>query len=123
MKTHVITFKSRFAPLVESCLKKQTVRPNRKRAIETGDILSLRVWTGRPYHSPQRILGSAVCTRVATIIVDSFGLRLDGEAWNLGNADRFAVLDGFANYCEMLMWFKAEHGLPFVGIVIKWDPL
>ena len=43
-------------------------------------------------------------------------ITLDGEL-----ADRFARADGFANWNEMREWFKAEHGLPFDGVVLYWQ--
>ena len=43
-------------------------------------------------------------------------ITLDGE-----HADRFARADGFTDWNEMREWFKAEHGLPFDGVVLYWQ--
>ena len=37
-------------------------------------------------------------------------------------SDDIARADGFGNFFEMLEWFEREHGLPFEGIMIRWEP-
>lgn len=81
---HVVLFQRRFAPLVESGAKLQTIRLPRKRTIHAGDTLSLRTWTGAPYRSKQRPLRTATCTAVRPIVIDSY--------WN---DDETARADGF----------------------------
>ena len=36
--------------------------------------------------------------------------------------DRLAVKDGFSNWRDLVKWFEREHGLPFTGILIEWEP-
>lgn len=35
--------------------------------------------------------------------------------------EAFARADGFAGLEALLAWFRAEHGLPFTGILIEWN--
>lgn len=121
----VIMFQPRFAALVESGEKLQTVRPTPKRLVRVGDKLSLRQWTGKPYRSKQRVLREAIVTQVQTIWFDGCNIRLDG--WNIAAGffptspeHEFARADGFRGVVEMAEWFESTHRLPFTGIVIKW---
>lgn len=108
-RNHVILFQPRFAALVQAGTKCQTIRPPRQRAIQVGDTLSLRQWTGKPYASKQRILRTAICTAVGPIF-------LDCDCTD----ERLAAADGFATAAEMVAWFAATHRLPFSGILIQW---
>jgi hypothetical protein len=127
-RRHVILFQPRFAPLVEAGAKLQTIRPLRKRPVQSGDVLDLRTWTGAPYRSPQRKLREVVCTRTAQIEIDSLrglvwiGEGFESELLTRRQADRFAQRDGFKGRGEMADWFEAMHGLPFAGVLIEWAP-
>lgn len=111
-------FKPRFAPIVESGEKCQTVRPMPKRLPKVGDRISLRCWTGLPYRSKQRVLREATIIGVQRCQISSQGnVYIDGEPAPKG----FAKADGFRSHCEMVNWFRAQHGLPFDGVLIRWD--
>ena len=114
---HVRMFKPQFAPLVESGVKRQTVRPYPKRMPKAGDQISLREWTGKPYRSKQRVLREAVITEVSSVDITETGIAVNSYA---EPCDDFAVADGFRDFFELRDWFKATHGLPFEGVVIKW---
>ena len=127
-------FKPRFARLVESGAKLQTIRPIPKRVPRVGDGLSLREWTGKSYRSEQRILGRAFISALKICRITDDGITLPSDVGgfmhSLGApmtflsgdfADMFARADGFADWAEMRDWFKAEHGLPFVGLVYYWE--
>jgi hypothetical protein len=122
---HVRMFKPQFAPLVESGVKCQTVRPKPKRMPKAGDRISLRMWTGKPYRSKQRVLRESEIVQVQSIWFNGVTILLDdpkGEKGLLPRAveEAFARADGFENLKAMSDWFEANHGLPFEGIVIKW---
>jgi hypothetical protein len=125
----VLTFQPQFAPLVRAGTKTQTIRAPRKRPIQSGDPLSLREWTGRPYMAPQRLLLEAVCTETAWVElnIDSAGefyIGVNGVRVFLpGQEDAFAVRDGFVDAGQMQAWFEKTHGLPFEGTLIKWRGL
>ena len=50
-------FKPRFAELIRSGAKRQTIRPTPKVLPEAGDIIDCRQWSGLPYRSKQIRLG------------------------------------------------------------------
>jgi hypothetical protein len=114
---HVRMFKPQFAPLVAAGTKCQTVRPTPKRMPKAGDRISLRMWTGKPYRSKQRVLREATISEVAMVDITETGIAVNSYA---APCDDFAVADGFRNFFELRDWFKATHGLPFEGVVIKW---
>ncbi len=124
--TFVRLFKPQFAPLVERGEKLQTVRPTPKRMPKTGDRISLRCWTGKPYRSKQRVLKYATISKVQTIWFNGVTILLDDPRAEKGLLSReveeaFARADGFENLTEMSSWFESNHGLPFTGIVIYWQ--
>ena len=121
---HVRMFKPQFAPLVESGAKCQTVRPTPKRMPKPGDRISLRMWTGKPYRSKQRVLRESEILAVETISLCDTGRELlvyvNGHELHPEEINAFAVADGFKGGIEMFNWFESTHGLPFDGVVIKW---
>ena len=114
-------FKPRFAALVEAGTKTQTVRPTPARMPKAGDKLSLRMWTGKPYRSKQRVLREATVLHVVRIKLDCFDMWFDGVRASEAKQEAFAIADGFSSAYEMLDWFDNEHGLPFEGVVILWQ--
>jgi hypothetical protein len=120
-------FKPRFAALVEAGVKCQTVRPTPKRTPKPGDRISLRVWTGLPYRSPQRVLREAEVTEVIDITINDEGVFLyevgRGGSGGAPDRDSFAQDDGFANWSDLRAWFEEAHGLPFSGILIRWKAI
>ena len=115
-----LMFQPQFEPLILSGRKPHTIRPKRKIPLKVGQPLSLRVWTGKPYRSPQREFMKAVVEKVwpasihmSHIIVNSIILGTDSEK-------DFAWSDGFADADCLRNWFLKTHGLPFEGEVIYW---
>lgn len=118
----VRTFKPQFAPLVEAGTKLQTVRPVPKRMPEAGDQISLRTWSALPYRSKQRRLREGMIERVRELILHATGqIELAGRYLTTPEMEAFARADGFADLEALLAWFRAEHGLPFTGILIEWN--
>lgn len=114
----VIMFQSRFASKIIDGSKVHTIRGERKRGIKSGDILSLREWTGKPYRSKQRILNQVICVGVSIITIPSpMSCTINLKFW-----EPLARNDGFDSFSEMLKWFHETHGLPFTGTLIEWIP-
>jgi hypothetical protein len=122
----VLMCQPQFEPLIVSGVKIHTIRPPRKRPIKPGDELSLRVWTGKPYRSPQReILRTRVRFVFKVRILPRGVVRPD----LLTKFDFPTVLDrtltarrdGFKSWRFMKQWFLNTHGLPFDGELIHWD--
>jgi len=131
-----LNFQARFAPLVESGEKRQTIRAYRKdgRDPKPGDTLYL--YTGMRTKAC-RMVGAASCRSVMPIGIDKdggiwrgdcatievlgkefrvTGYELYGTAW----CTRIARADGFDDVGQMRQWFEKTHGLPFEGLIIRW---
>jgi uncharacterized protein YqfB (UPF0267 family) len=121
----VLTFLPRFAPKVKAGEKLRTIRGERKRPIKVGDKLSLRMWSARPYNSPQIILRESVCMKVTRVELHQNQVTI-GEGASLHaltapvNLNNFARLDGFADWADMVAHFNTARGLPFTGVLIEW---
>jgi hypothetical protein len=104
--------------------KLHTIR--RSARMKKGTKLSLRVWTGLPYRSPQRMFVETECTGVQKIHIwqDSFGGRYvvvddRDEILSDGMVERLALNDGFENVDQFFSWF----GFEFTGYIIHWHDL
>lgn len=121
----VIMFQPRFAALVESGNKTQTIRPTRKRPLQVGESVSLRKWSGVPYRSPQIELRTAWIVGVVPVKLEQYraDMMITVNTYTLysDQACAFAWADGFPHLASMFDWFEATHGLPFVGQLIRWQ--
>ena len=114
-------FQPRFAPLVESGAKRQTVRKTPVRIPHAGDMLSLREWTGKPYRSKHRELLRAPCRMCVGIELDIDRVSIIGMPMLTPEMrEEFARKDGFEDWNDLLFWFALNHGFPFDGILIRW---
>ena len=119
-----INFQKQFADAVESGEKRQTIRRFRKDATNplVGDTLFL--FTGqRTEHC--RLLREVRCTSTSIFEIHTHddggvSLMLDLQRLTIAEGDQLAKADGFAGVPELLKWFEDTHGLPFVGLLIKW---
>ena len=116
-----INFQPRFADLVASGAKTQTIRKSNR--FKVGDTVQL--YTGQRTKQCRK-LGEGVVTEVAWIRLwrNRIGY-FQVECWSAGlqtNPDitDFAIADGFIGAQEMADWFRDTHGLPFGGWLIKW---
>jgi hypothetical protein len=113
-------FQPQFEPPILDGTKIHTIRPTPKRLPQIGEEFVGFVWTGKPYRSPQREFFQSKVSFAHPLSIDARGFVW--ENFNLINrwSDEFACRDGFANYTQMLEWFRTHHGLPFEGIIIYW---
>jgi len=140
-RRHVIMFQPRFAALVESGAKRQTIRPWRLRMIDVGDVVDLRTWTGLPYRSKQRRLREAmVCQKTPVLISVMVTPRFTDRTVRIGYGDSpalsglalqaFATADGFTGPEEFFGFFTRAYAKPtrfgtalnFHGQLIRWQP-
>lgn len=123
-------FQPRFAELVESKVKRQTIRKMPVRMPRIGDILSAREWTGKPYRSKQRELLRTPFVGIYGVHLNSVSLsmfNLAGEhpraisfCQSRSSRDCFARWDGFESWADLVEWFETIHALPFEGILHTW---
>jgi len=119
-----LNFKQRFAPLVESGAKRQTIRAMRKdgRDPAPGDVLQL--YTGMRTRGCRK-LREEVCTSAEPIGIgrDGFVLLGDGDGFKKLAPDEIEALaaaDGFESVEAFFDFFNTTHRLPFNGLLIKW---
>jgi len=118
-----LNFQQRFAAAVESGEKRQTIRAVRALPLKVGDTLHL--FTGMRTRACRR-LGTVVCTEVTPFEIVSAGgwsiyWVLDDQCMTNDECDALAKADGFASEYEMTEWFDRTHGLPFEGVLIRWE--
>jgi hypothetical protein len=110
-------FSERFAPLVESGVKRQTIRKPRVNG-HAGVDDWLQLYTGQ--RTPQcRLLREARCHDVCGVLIerDRFTSFKPQEFHDL---DYIAKADGFVDWSDMRKWFDDHYGLPFRGVMIRW---
>jgi len=112
-----INFRKRFAEMVESGIKQQTIRRERKHPIKVGDLLYLYTGMRTKYC---RKIGEAVCKSMESITIDREGIKL-GKCYLTGQQQHdVAWADGFRHLYEFVDWFNKLYGLPFKGVLIEW---
>ena len=115
MASHIIKFLPEHARRVAAGKKDQTIRPLQRSTTRVGDVLHL--WEGTR-HTAVRKLGVGRVILVGRIVVpdDARGPRFQEES-----AQALARHEGFASWPRMRAWFRAMHGLPFTGLLIRWE--
>jgi hypothetical protein len=124
----VYSFSTRFAPLVESGSKRQTIRVPRKdgRVPEPGDVVHL--FTGMRTRACRR-LGQGNVTECFPVRIDfnhPYASETAHRSLGLDECDAFARLDGFEDATEMIGWFFTVYShratmRPFLGYCIRWS--
>lgn len=129
------SFQARFADAVATGRKHQTIRAQGKRRhARPGDRVQL--YTGMRTKSCRKLVDpDPVCTSAEPVFLESVVGKIPGTVplcplriWVNGRhpapeeSEAIARADGFASIQEMHDWFKQSHGLPFHGVLIKWEP-
>jgi hypothetical protein len=121
-----INFKAKFADLVATGKKTQTIR--RTNRFKVGDTLQL--YTGQRTKDCRQ-LGEAVVKKVSQILIFENHIRTysptKGDCLkmvasaNYETLNKLAKKDGFKDFEEMKAFFVAQYGdLPFEGYLIQW---
>lgn len=124
----LLSYQGRFADLVESGEKLQTIRAFRKDGQDPKVGDRLYHWTG-PYDHRRRRIGISICSNIQRITFHS-----DGELTAYGDFHefygpwpscelKFARADGFESWNDLWAYFEKAEGLPFRGLLIRWDGL
>lgn len=92
---------------------------------KVGDKFSPRVWSGRPYNSPQIIIGPDIMVKkVFDFCIDPLGgeYRMDGRELSYDNMKEIARNDGFDDLDDLELWFNIKRSSPgFRGQIICWN--
>src|ERR1700721_2882466 len=100
-------FQPQFVPLIVARTKTQTIR-QRARA-KPGDRLQL--YTGQRTKACRKLLDpDPICTLVDYVGIRPEYLTLGNAKKHAGDADAFAVRDGFEGYDDMVVWFVDVYG-------------
>lgn len=125
-------FQAQFAPLVESGLKRQTIRAiGKRRHARPGEPVQL--YTGMRTKACRKLLiPDPICTDVLPIsmrVIEAHGISARMVRVTIKDHDltvtekkQLARRDGFSSVAEMTDWFERVHGMPFEGLLIKWEP-
>ena len=113
-------FKHRFARKVETGEKLHTVRAPRKDQRRPKVGAPFYAYEGMRTRKCRKLLESTI-SAVQDILIEENGRFMVGGQWiSVDQAHALAVADGFTSANEMFEFFKAEHGLPFIGHLIHW---
>lgn len=116
----VLNFQERFAPLVKSRRKRQTIRAFGKRRYRPGDRLYL--YTGLRTKRCSK-LGEAICKSVTPVVISPNGVFVDGGLLMGRRFVDFAIADGFESTADFREFFQRHynyHREPFYGRLIQW---
>lgn len=129
----VIMFRPEFEAPITAGTKHHTIRGKAKRPWKFPMLLSLRVWTGAPYRTPQREFMLVPLIRVEGIRIHTDGVELrpgTHAAFWMGEQGKrrdlleaFARADGFESWEAMKDLFRRMRGIdrePFEGQLIRW---
>lgn len=114
-----LNFQLQFAPLVESRIKRQTIR--RSDRVRVGQRLQL--YTGQRTRDCRKLVTpDPVCTVVTYVHLSADDIVLGSTKHAPRGFDDFARADGFLDYADMWLWFQKTYEMPhFIGRLIKWD--
>lgn len=121
----VINFQKQFAPDVESGMKRQTIRANRKDGKRPQPGEHLRCYTGMRTKSCRRLLDATCLTVLPVQIFEELPLIavvVGGRKLSMDEGIAFAKADGFESRAEFLGFFHETHGFPFDGWMATWEP-
>lgn len=118
-----INFQPRFAPLVESGEKRQTIRKVSRHTPTKGGKLQL--YTGQRQKDCRKLLAvDPVCVNVREVEIDCNNrtVSIEGEKLKRREATEFAIADGFESKKEMCDFFLSTYRQPvFHGVLIEWE--
>lgn len=117
---NVILFQPQFEQPILAGVKNATIRKRRKDGrprAKDGETISLRVWTGRPYASPQREFCQRVVKFTFPVQVSERGIYRPDLECCLARG-KMAKSLGFQNWTEARGWYEKAHGLPFDGELV-----
>ena len=131
-RSYTILFRPRFEAPIRAGTKQQTIRENIRRKIIPGDKLHLRVWSGKPFDSPQLRLGTVFCTTVERVVIDvaptekRAQILLPRGIWpcpsplNRRQTLAFVRADGFSDVADFCDYYADRKTLHVNAYLIRW---
>jgi hypothetical protein len=113
-----LNFSARFVPLVESRLKRQTIRVGAR--VKPGQAIQL--YTGMRTKACRKLVTpDPICDTCMYIGLTAQGITLSDASKFPRNIDEFARADGFKDFHDMWDWFFSTYKtMSFTGHVIRW---
>jgi hypothetical protein len=114
-------FKKQFAPLVESGLKRQTIRKRRKRQTVPGEPLHL--YTGLRTKNTRKLIDPPpACLAVESVDIYEGEVFVAGQLLSDEDAEKFVIADGFDDLQSFFDFFEKTYSLPIIDEleVIYW---
>ena len=117
-------FQQQFAPAVKSGEKLQTIRAlGKRRHAKSGDYLQL--YTGMRTKSCRKLLDSICISSEPIGISGDMQVFVGGAGETIKilpieEVEKLAIADGFDSAEAFFTFFGRMHGLPFLGVLIKW---
>ena len=125
----VILYNSGLGPKIPTGQKTSTIRC--KARCKPGDELSHRVWTGKPYRSPQQEIHRSICKAVRAVsmeLIPAGHLVISIDGHDLGPQRELALAkqEGFDCIADLKAYFIKSAELscdsqPFEGEMIEWE--
>ena len=116
-----LNFKKQFAPAVESGEKLQTIRARRQDGRDPVAGQTLYLYTGMRTKGCRKI-GEVICKETQQITIEENGMIIIGtHQLCVGEEENLARADGFKSAAQFRDFFRDTHGLPFHGLIIKWN--
>jgi len=133
-------FKNFFVPQIETGFKRQTVRADRKRHAEPGELVQL--YTAMRTKQCRKIISDRTCLAKEHIVIERrpatiTAIEINGCRLNSDEIEEFARADGFApehlkgaadldshraSMNMAMFWDRAHPSFgPFVGFLIRWS--
>lgn len=118
----VLNFQKRFAPLIESGEKRQTIRAIRKDGKNPRVNQVLFLYTGMRTKGCRK-LGEEVCRQSWPVYMDKqdngiIDIFINGDVLKSEQVEQLAKEDGFESVDDFFSFF--EDRIPFRGYLIKW---
>ena len=112
-------FQAQFADAVESRIKRQTIRAERKDGYVPEVGSRFVGYTGMRTKNCRKLVEGTI-SEVLPIAIKDEGIWLAGVPLNDAQANVLALHDGFDSAKDMLLWFARTHGMHFSGHLIQW---
>ena len=117
-----LNFNKKFVQLIKSGAKKQTIRKRRKNKRDPAPGRTLYFFTGMMSKQCERI-GEAICSDVSLITVTQDSIQVCNRTLSVKDRLKLAKNDGFECAKDLIEFIATVYGLPFNGLIIKWNKI
>jgi hypothetical protein len=113
-------FRPRFAALVQDGRKRQTIRKVRPHGNPVPGSM-LQLYRGMRSPACQKLLPDQKCIEASKVWIEWGKVNINGCDLDPQYQAELAERDGFDHVIDFFSFFRDVHGLPFEGILIRWE--